>query len=243
MRIILAALVVLVASAAYAQNLESSFTPEQKAELEAMMQEKMKNYIAEHPEDLASSLEAHKQQQVQLAAQPTDQDIILGSDNAPVILIEYASLSCGHCAEFYNKVFPELKKNYIDTGKVKFILRDFPLNAPALQGSVLARCAGKEKYYDVVHTLFANQEKWAFGEKFMSDLAEYGKQHGISQEQFDACVQDKQLQEKIMAGMKEGSEKFAINSTPTFVLNGQKAEGLHSVTEFTKVLDAALEKK
>jgi protein-disulfide isomerase len=240
MKTLLAALVVLVASAAHAQNPQSNFTPEQQAELEAMMEKKVETYIAAHPEALVASLEAHEKQQAQLAAQPTNEDVVLGDDNAPVTLIEYASLSCGHCAKFSNDVFPELKTKYIDTGKVKFILRDFPLNASALHGSILARCAGKDKYYDVVHTLFAEQEKWAFDQDFMSDLAAYGKQYGVTQEQFDTCIADKQLQEKIMARMQDGSEKFAINSTPSFVLNGEKTESLNSVARLTKALDAAL---
>ena len=140
-------------------------------------------------------------------------------------------------------MFPELKEKYIDTGKVKFILRDFPLNASALHGSILARCAGKDKYYDVVHTLFAEQEKWAFDQNFTKKLAAYGKQYGVTQEQFDACVADKQLQEKITARMQDSSEKFAINSTPSFVLNGEKTESLNSISRLTKALDAALGKK
>jgi protein-disulfide isomerase len=243
MKTLLVALLVLVASAAHAQNPKSNFTPEQQAELDAMMEKKVETYIAAHPEELVASLEAHEKEQAQLAAQPTDEDVVLGDDNAPVTLIEYASLSCGHCAKFHNEVFPELKEKYIDIGKVKFILRDFPLNASALYGSILARCAGKDKYYDVVHTLFVEQEKWAFDQSFMKKLGAYGKQYGLTQEQFDACVADKQLQEKIMVRMQEGSEKFAIDSTPSFVLNGEKTESLNSVTRLTKALDAALGEK
>lgn len=210
MKPLLAAIMVLVATTAHAQNPQSSFTPKQQAQ--------------------------------PAAAQPIDEDVVLGNANAPVTLIEYASLSCGHCAKFSNEVFPVLKEKYIDTGKVKFILRDFPLNAAALHGSILARCAGKDKYYDVVHTLFAEQEKWAFNQHHKSELAAYGTQYGVTQEQFDACFANKQLQEKIMARMKESSEKFAIKSTPSFVLNGQKTESLNSIASLTKALDAALEK-
>lgn len=236
-------LLLLSVNSAYAEETKPGFTPEQRKEIESIAQTQAKDYLAQHPEAVVSALETHQKQQAQLAAQPSDQDVVLGKDKAPVTLIEYASLSCPHCAKFYNDVFPALKKKYIDTGKVKFIFRDFPLNEPALKGSLLARCVGKDKYYDVLHALFATQEKWAFDKGFADKLAEYGKQHGLSQKQIDTCMQDKQLQEKVLNARKEGSEKFAINSTPGFVLNGQKTEDLHSVEEFSKAIDALLEKK
>ena len=242
MKKILLVMMLLFASAAHAETPQSNLTAEQPVEIGVMIDEKVKSYIAEHPEELIASFEAYKKQQAQLAAQPIDEDIVLGSENAPITLIEYASLSCGHCANFYNDVFPELKAKYIDTGKVKFILRDFPFNAAALHGSILARCVSKDNYYDVVHTLFAEQKKWAFDQYFIENLATYGKQYGVTREQFNVCVGDKQLQEKIMERMQEGRKKFAIDSTPSFVLNGQKTEGLNSISRLTKVLDAVLEK-
>ena len=152
-------------------------------------------------------------------------DLALGSNDAPVTIVEYASMTCGHCAAFYGGTFPELKKKYIDTGKVKFILREFPLDPLGAAGFMLARCAGDDKRNAIVDLLFAQQKNWAFTEKPVEALADLLKQTGMSQKTFDACLKDQSLYDKIAKVHDRAAEKFGVSSTPTFFINGKKQKG------------------
>lgn len=167
-------------------------------------------------------------------------DIVMGSDKATVTMIEYSSLTCPHCAHFSKDVFPEIKKNYIDTGKVVFIHRDFPLDEPALRGAMLARCAGGERYYTFLKVLFDKQESWAYQKNYLEVLGNIGKLGGISSEKFDGCMKDKKLEDAIVEGKLTGANTLGVSSTPTFFINGKEYKGANSAAYFTKILDEAL---
>lgn len=172
-------------------------------------------------------------------------DHVLGKDNAKVTLIEYASLSCPHCADFHSNILPTIQKDYIDTGKVRMIFRDFPLNAPAMAGSQLAQCAGKQgsdKYFAALKQLFSTQKDWAFDKEFKGKLAVIAKGFGIDDKAFETCLADKEAETKILNSRKDGGEKLGVNSTPSFFINGEKTE-IHSPEDARKALDTVLSGK
>jgi len=164
-------------------------------------------------------------------------DIVQGKDDAPVTIVEYASMTCTHCAAFHNDVYPTLKKNYIETGKVRFILREFPLDPWAAAAFMLAR-ALEEKRDAVVDLLFAQQKNWAFTDKPLDGLASVLKQTGIGQEKFDATLKDHALYEKVTKVRDRASEKFGVNSTPTFFINGDKYTGEIGAADLDKIIAA-----
>jgi protein-disulfide isomerase len=161
-------------------------------------------------------------------------DLALGKADAPITVVEYASMTCGHCANFHNKVFPALKEKYIDTGKVRLVFREFPLDNLAAAASMLARCAGGEKTFPLISALFHTQETWAFvrGDP-KPELFKVAKQAGFTQESFDKCLADQKLLDDITAVRTRGSETFGVNSTPTFFVNGKKLAGA-SLDDFEK---------
>jgi protein-disulfide isomerase len=163
----------------------------------------------------------------------------LGSAEAPVTLIEYASMTCSHCANFAAKVYPTLKSKYIDTGKVRYILREFPLDPLAAAGFMLARCAG-DKYYEVIEALFQTQQKWAFVRDPLPQLLAVAKQLGFSQQSFDECLANQKVLDGIDWVRQRGAEKFGVNSTPTFFINGNIHRGEMSLEEAEKVLQPYL---
>lgn len=169
-----------------------------------------------------------------------EDDIVLGDMDAPITLIEYASLSCPHCAHFHNNLLPEIKKDYVDTGKVKFVFRSFPLDLPALKGTVLAYCAGESRFYAFLRVLFDTQESWAFQKNFLEMLANIGKLGGVKGEEFDACMDDKTLEEKILQTKLVGAKEMDVKSTPTFYINGEKFEKGRTAADFAKAFDAIL---
>jgi protein-disulfide isomerase len=176
----------------------------------------------------------------QLMAENALPDIALGKADAPVTIIEYASMTCSHCAAFYAQTFPDLKSKYIDTGKVRFILREFPLDPLATAGFMLARCSGPDKRNAMVDLLFAQQKNWAFTEKPIEALANIVKQTGMSQEAFEACLKDQSLYEKVNNVRNRASEKFSINATPTFFINGLKQNGEITPDQLDKILEPML---
>lgn len=176
---------------------------------------------------------------LELEAKGPLDDIPMGSETAPVTIIEYASMTCPHCAAFENTTFPKLKEKYIDTGKVKFILREFPLDALAAAAFMLARCAGPEKYYPLVETLFQSQQKWVV-QKPIEPLTAIAKQAGFTQQSFEACLNDKALLTKIQQMRDRGSEKFKVDSTPTFFINGEKHSGALSMDELDRLIQPYL---
>jgi protein-disulfide isomerase len=165
-------------------------------------------------------------------------DLSLGKEDAPNTIVEYASMTCPHCAEFHKLVLPELKTKYIDTGQARLILREFPLDQLAAQASMLARCAGPERHYPMVGALFDTQETWAV-EDGTEKLLQIAKQAGFTKEKFDQCIGDKALFEKIVETRTRGHETFGIDSTPTFFVNGKRLTGDQTVAAFEAMLSGA----
>ncbi len=174
-----------------------------------------------------------------LAKAGPDGDVVLGSEKAPVTIIEYASMTCPHCAHFSEHTFPELQKRYIDTGKVRFIFREFPLDALAAAGFMLARCAGKDKFMPVIETLFAKQRDWMV-EKPIDPLREIAKQFGFTQQTFDECLANQKVLDGIQEVRDRAAEKLGVNSTPTFFINGKKFNGDQSIEMMAKEIDPYL---
>ena len=167
-------------------------------------------------------------------------DIMIGSDKAPVTIIEYASMTCPHCAHFEETTLPELKKRYIDTGKVRYVMREFPLDALAAAGFMLARCAGPDKYEAVVETLFAKQADWAMVQKPIPPLMAIAKQFGFTEESFNTCLANQQVLDDIQAVRDHAVNKLGVNSTPTFFINGKRLVGDLSIEVMAKEIDPYL---
>jgi protein-disulfide isomerase len=151
-------------------------------------------------------------------------EMSLGDPKAPITVIEYASMTCPHCAHFSEATFPELKAKYIDTGKVYFIFREFPLDQLAAAGFILARCAGPDKYFPLVETLFASQRQWVV-QRPLEPMVAIAKQAGLTQEQFESCLANQQLISGIEKVRSDGAQKFGVQSTPTFFINGKLHSG------------------
>ncbi|MEO1250779.1 MAG: DsbA family protein [Pseudomonadota bacterium] len=171
-------------------------------------------------------------------------EMALGAPDAPVTVIEYASITCPHCATFHERVFPTIKKDYIETGKVRFVFREFP-TAPAelsVVGSMLARCAadkgGQDAYFLVLGSLFQTQQKWIYGET-RDELMKIAAQAGLDQSDFDACVRRQELIDLINGNVDAAVEKYRINSTPSFVINGT-LRNFSTVEAMSEALDEAL---
>ncbi len=169
-------------------------------------------------------------------------DNVMGSENAPITLLEYSSMTCPHCARFHTDVLPALKKKYIDTGLVKYIVREFPIDALATAAFMLARCSGKDKYFPLVEALYARQSEWVV-QNPVAKLMELTKQVGFTKESFEKCLNDKKLEGQIIAIRERGSKEFGVNSTPTFFINGEKFSKAHTVEEFEKTFAPLLPKK
>ncbi|MFL5326843.1 MAG: DsbA family protein, partial [Microvirga sp.] len=155
--------------------------------------------------------------------------------------IEYASLTCSHCAAFHKDTYPLLKSRYIDSGKVRFTLREFPLDPLATAGFMLARCDGEAKYYPITDLLFDTQRTWAFVDKPLDALQQLMRQAGFSQERFEACLRDQKLYDAVNAVRKRAEDVFKVNATPTFFINGQRHGGNLSIDEMEKIIKPMLE--
>lgn len=167
-------------------------------------------------------------------------DIAQGAADARVTIIEYASLTCSHCAAFHTGTYPELKKRYIDTGQVRFILREFPLDPLATAGFMLARCDGEAKYYPVVDLLFSQQKAWAMAPKPVDALQGMLRQAGFSQEKFESCLRDQKLYDGVNAVKTRAESRLKIDSTPTFFINGQRHRGSLSIEEIERIIKPML---
>ena len=160
-------------------------------------------------------------------------DQVMGAANAPVTIIEYASMTCPHCAHFHETTYPEMKKKYIDTGKIRFIFREFPLDPLAAAGSMLARCAGKDKFFPLVETLFAQQKEWVT-QKPLQPLLGIAKQAGFTQESFDKCLANQEVLNGIEEARQRAAQKLGVQSTPTFFINGKVVRGTLTIEELDK---------
>jgi len=172
----------------------------------------------------------------QLMAPGALPDIAHGAESAPVTIIEYASMTCTHCAAFQAETWPKLKAKYVDSGKVRFILREFPLDPLATAAFMLARCAGPDKRNALVDLLYAEQKSWAFVEKPIEALAAEVKQAGLSQADFEACLTNQDLLTKVNQTRARASEIFNVDSTPTFFVNGREMKGELPIDDFDKAL-------
>src|SRR5712692_3988529 len=160
-------------------------------------------------------------------------DQIMGAADAPVTIVEYASMTCPHCAHFHETVYPEMKKKYVDTGKIRFIFREFPLDPLAAAGSMLARCAGKDKFFPLVETLFAQQKEWVT-QKPLQPLLGIAKQAGFTQESFDKCLANQEVLNGIEEARQRAAQKLGVQSTPTFFINGKVVRGTLTIEELDK---------
>ncbi len=167
-------------------------------------------------------------------------DVLEGSPDAPVMIIEYASLTCPHCAAFHNQTYKQLKTNYIDTGKVKFIYRDFPLNDPAMAATLVARCGGEDKYLAFIDVLLTQQAQWTRSEDMRRELLAMAKFGGLSLERVNACLSDQALGQSVVDRTRAASEVFKVNSTPTLIINGINHQGGRDYNSLSKYIDTLL---
>ncbi len=172
----------------------------------------------------------------------TEQDRVLGKSDAPITIVEYASLSCSHCARFATAVLPKLREKWIDAGKARLILRDFPLDEPALRAAMVARCARTERFYPLVETLFETQDKWVVAKDLRAALERIARLAGIGKKEFDACVTDKALEDQVAQSRLTAATQLGVDSTPTFFINGRKFDGAPSFEAFDQLLSGLAEK-
>lgn len=164
----------------------------------------------------------------------------IGRPDAPVTIIEYASMTCPHCAHFHVEVLPKLRSSYIDSGKVRLVFRDYPLDRLALAASMVARCAPEDKSMEVTSRLFQTQATWAASEDPISAIAEVVAPFGLDKEAVEACVENEDVARPVLEQAIYGQEKFQIRSTPSFLLNGEVLVGSQSPEAFAEKIDAAL---
>ena len=168
---------------------------------------------------------------------PAFGEMTMGPDTAKVTVIEYASATCPHCAAFYNDTFGVLKKEYIDTGKIKFVFREFPHQDAALAAFMLARCAPKEKYFPLIDVFFTTQPEWT--QNPLAGLNKIAQQAGFTQESFDACMKNEAVAKDILA-VRTKAEGFGVTGIPTFFVNGERYEGENTIEAFRAKIDPLL---
>ncbi len=166
----------------------------------------------------------------------TKDDFILGMDTAPITVIEYASLTCPYCAQFHQNALPIIKKDFIETGKIRYVFRDFPLDQLALSGAMIAQCAGRDRYFAFIDALFSQQSNWARDAKPFAALSRIARLGGLSQAKFDKCIKDKDIADAILKKRLDGDKIFGINSTPTIIINGKRFSGGLSIEQFKAVI-------
>lgn len=164
-------------------------------------------------------------------------EMTLGKEDAPISIVEYFSMTCSHCANFHNKTFEALKTKYIDTGKVRFVAREFPFDPRAAAAFMLARCAPKEQYFPFISMLFKQQAGWATAQDGRAALLQMSRLAGFSEETFNACLTNQKLLDDVNAVRERGAKDFDINSTPTFIINGKVYTGDMSIDQMSAILD------
>ena len=164
-------------------------------------------------------------------------DFVLGSKSAPVTVIEYASLTCPHCAKFHITVLPKVKSEYVDKGKVRLVYRDFPLDRFALRASMLARCAGRERFFAFLDILFKRQKNWAGSTDPINALGQIAALGGMNKEQFAACMQNPKIEKQVLESRMAAENAFTIQSTPSFIVNGRKISGGITFDQFKAIVD------
>ena len=165
----------------------------------------------------------------------------LGPEDAKVVLVEYASMTCGHCATFHKNTFAKIKEKYIDSNKIRFVFREFPLDNIASAAFMLARCAPEDKYFDVIDLMFAEQKTWAYTNNPLQSMMDFSKQIGFTQASFEACLTNQELLDGVRWVADRGSKKFDVSATPTLFLNGKKLSGgAMNFDKMSELLDAEL---
>ena len=187
---------------------------------------------------LFSSLNANETSILEI----TESDFVIGNENAPITIIEYASMSCSHCASFHNNTLGDIKTEYIDTGKVRFVFRDFPFNYPALLGSMVIQCIPKDIRYDYMNALYMLQNNWVFREntKTKQELYKIMQSGGMTKNEFDSCLSNADLENYILERVMAAQKEFDIRSTPSFLVNGKLIEGNKNIKEFRQIIDKIL---
>lgn len=166
-------------------------------------------------------------------------DMVLGDPKAPVTIIEYSSLTCPHCAAFHRETLPKIKEQFIATGKAKLIFRDFPFENLGLGASMLARCVPNDRYFSFLDTLFSTQQQWAYSKNPLGALQGLGKLAGVPDDRFQACMTDQKMMDGIKAKQAEGQKQFGVDSTPTFIINGEKISGNQPFDNFAQAINKA----
>ncbi|MDY8109434.1 DsbA family protein [Fulvimarina sp. 2208YS6-2-32] len=175
-----------------------------------------------------------------LMAEQALPDIVQGDPDAPVTIVEYASMTCGHCADFHENSYPAIRKAYLDTGKAKLILREFPFDPVSLAAFMLARCAGEDAQRTaMIDVLFDQQRSWASAESPSEALLKIARMAGMGQDEFVACLNNKELQQQIVDVQKTGQDEFGVQATPTFFINGQKYSGSMTPQNMAAAIEAA----
>lgn len=167
-------------------------------------------------------------------------DMVLGEASAPVTIVEYMSMTCPHCADFHNNTFDAIKTKYVDSGKVRFVVREFPFDPRAAAAFMLARCAPEGQYFPMVSMLFKQQQQWAAAENGRDALLQMSKLAGFTQESFEACLTNQKLLDDVNAVMQKGAKDFGVKSTPTFFVNGEHYSGNMSVDVMSALIDSKL---
>ena len=172
----------------------------------------------------------------------SENDFVIGDEDAPITIIEYASMSCSHCANFHKNTLPELKTEYIDTGKVRMIFRDFPFNYPALLGSMMMRCIPNEVRYDYMNVLYQLQSKWVNRDPTVTkkELYKIMQSGGMTKDEFDSCYSNLDIENEILEAVMAAQNDFNIRSTPSFIVNGNLVEGNKNTKEFRQIIDKIL---
>tara|TARA_B100001250_G_scaffold403397_1_gene417887 strand:- start:948 stop:1565 length:618 start_codon:yes stop_codon:yes gene_type:complete len=172
----------------------------------------------------------------------SENDFVIGDEDAPVTIIEYASMSCSHCANFHKNTLPELKTEYIDTGKVRMIFRDFPFNYPALLGSMMLRCIPNEVRYDYMNVLYQLQSNWVNRDPTVTkkELYKIMQSGGMTKDEFDSCYSNLDIENEILEAVMAAQNDFNIRSTPSFIVNGNLVEGNKNTKEFRQIIDKIL---
>lgn len=166
-------------------------------------------------------------------------EMMIGEADAPVTVVEYASMTCGFCATFHRDTYPEIKTRYVDTGKVRFIVREFPFDPRSAAAFMLARCSG-DRYFAMVDVMFQQQDNWARAEDGRAAMLQIAKLAGFSQEEFEACLTDQKLLDDVNKVRNRAANEFEVDATPTFFINGSKYSGALTVGEMSAIIDGLL---
>jgi protein-disulfide isomerase len=174
-----------------------------------------------------------------LPMEVTAEDKILGSSDAPVTIIEYASLTCPHCAAFHRETLPKLKSDWIETGKVRLVYRDFPLDGAALAAAVVAHCAPPDRYFPMIGLLFERQDEWAVEDQWRERLTQLAGVAGMDKASVDACLADEARKNGVVETAEKAQATYGISSTPSFIVNGRKLSGALPIERFAEVIEEA----